>query len=250
LTFADKFGDEMIAAIVPAHNEADTIEACIKAVLRALCHPDLKNEESMVIVVADACDDATGSIARELGANVLATGARNVGIARREGARVAIELGARWLAFTDADTVVCPDWLVQQMACESDAVCGVVSVEDWSAHNNAVRRDFAATYRDADGHRHIHGANLGVSAAAYLRAGGFPPFETSEDVALVEALLANGEKVAWSAAARVVTSARVDFKAPEGFGATLLKRARQCAAPLLGETDIAELDEPAIAVAS
>ncbi len=243
----------MIAVIVPAHNEANTIEACIKAVLRARCHAGLENEGSLVIVVADACDDATSSIARELGAHVFATGARNVGIARREGARIAIERGARWLAFTDADSLVCPDWLVQQIACESDAVCGVVSVEDWSAHNNAVRRDFAVRYRDADGHRHIHGANLGVSAAAYLRAGGFPPIETSEDVALVEALLANGEKVAWSAAARVVTSARVDFKAPAGFGATLLRRARQSAEPLLGkpgDLELAEAHEPVIAAAS
>ena len=45
--------------------------------------------------------------------------------------------------------------------------------------------------------------------------------ETGEDVALVDALRASGASIAWSRAARVVTSVRANFKAPGGFGATL-----------------------------
>ena len=84
-----------------------------------------------------------------------------------------------------------------------------------------MRRHYDATYMDADGHRHIHGANLGVSADAYRRVGGFRPLASSEDVALVEALQNSGASIAWSAAPRVVTSARRNFRAPLGFGATL-----------------------------
>jgi hypothetical protein len=74
---------------------------------------------------------------------------------------------------------------------------------------------------DADGHRHIHGANLGVSARAYRRAGGFPPLACSEDVALIDLLIAAGVRVTWSAAPRVVTSARIDSRVRGGFGDTL-----------------------------
>jgi hypothetical protein len=93
-----------------------------------------------------------------------------------------------------------------------------------------MRQHCARTYEDRDGHRHIHGANLGVSAEAYVRAGGFAPLRSSEDVALVEALIAHGARVVWTAAPRVVTSARRDFRAPDGFGATLMRVDAQAAA--------------------
>jgi glycosyltransferase involved in cell wall biosynthesis len=213
----------MLGIIIPAHNEAAHIGECVTCARRAANHHQLLGEEVRVIVVLDSCADDTETIARALGADVTHVAARNVGMARAHGAERALALGARWLAFTDADTAVADDWLVQQLDCCADAVCGVVGVHDWSPHIAAVREHFGATYTDADGHRHIHGANLGVSAHAYLRAGGFPPLESSEDVALVEALLATGARIEWSAAPRVVTSARTDFRARKGFGATLVE---------------------------
>ena len=38
-------------------------------------------------------------------------------------------------------------------------------MDDWWHHKLAVQRRYTERYVDADGHRHIHGANLGVSAA-------------------------------------------------------------------------------------
>ncbi|SAK97081.1 Glycosyl transferase family 2 [Caballeronia fortuita] len=213
----------MLAIVIPAHNEAAHIGTCVAAARRAADHHQLLGEAVRVIVVADACTDATADIARALGAEVTCIDARNVGIARSHGAERALALGARWLAFTDADTTVAEDWLVRQLDCCADAVCGVIGVHDWSPHIGAVREHFGRTYTDADGHRHIHGANMGVSAQAYVRAGGFAPLETSEDVALVEALIAAGARIEWSASPRVVTSARTDFRAKKGFGATLLE---------------------------
>ncbi|AET91597.1 glycosyl transferase family protein [Burkholderia sp. YI23] len=213
----------MLAIVIPAHNEAAQIGACVAAARRAADHHQLLGEAARVIVVLDSCTDETGAIARSLGADVTCVDARNVGMARAHGAERALALGARWLAFTDADTSVAEDWLVRQLDCCADAVCGVIGVHDWSPHIGAVREHFGQTYTDADGHRHIHGANLGVSATAYVRAGGFPPLESSEDVALVEALVASGARIAWSASPRVVTSARTDFRAKKGFGATLLE---------------------------
>ena len=43
--------------------------------------------------------------------------------------------------------------------------------------------------------RHVHGANLGFRASAYLTAGGFPDMPTAEDHALVAALTATGSRV-------------------------------------------------------
>jgi glycosyltransferase involved in cell wall biosynthesis len=213
----------MLAIVIPAHNEAAHIGACVAAARRAADHHQLLGEAARVIVVLDSCTDDTGAIARSLGADVTCIDARNVGRARAHGAERALALGARWLAFTDADTTVAEDWLVRQLDCCADAVCGVVGVHDWSPHIGAVREHFGRTYTDADGHRHIHGANLGVSAKTYVQAGGFPPLETSEDVALVEALIETGARIEWSASPRVVTSARTDFRAKKGFGATLLE---------------------------
>ncbi|PZO18199.1 MAG: glycosyl transferase [Burkholderiales bacterium] len=211
----------MLAVIVPANNEEAVIGECLSSLSHAARWPALEGEAVLVIVVLDTCTDGTSDVARQAGALVTSVQVRNVGIARAEGAQLALSMGARWLAFTDADTVVAADWLHVQMSLDSDAVCGTVGVADWSAHGEAMRHHFHTTYTDADGHQHIHGANLGVSAQAYQRAGGFPPLASSEDVALVRALEAIGARIAWSAAPRVVTSARRVFRAPGGFGATL-----------------------------
>lgn len=209
--------------IVPANNEEASIGACLRSVETAARWPGLHGEQVLVIVVLDACTDDTALVASQTRAHLISVQARKVGIARAEGARYALALGARWLAFTDADTVVAPDWLHVQISLCSDAVCGTVSVTDWDTYGEPMRRHFDATYTDADGHQHIHGANLGVCARAYQRVGGFEPLASSEDVALVKALQAVGARIAWSAAPRVVTSARREFRAPGGFGSTLLR---------------------------
>lgn len=211
----------MIAVIVPVHNEESLLAQCLRSVREASRRRRLNGEAVLRVVVLDACTDASSDIARSSGVHTLCLQACNVGAARALGAQWALDRGARWLAFTDADSVVAPDWLSAQLALRSDAVCGTVAVSHWGDYGDRMRRHYDATYTDADGHQHIHGANLGVSAAAYLRAGGFQPLTSSEDVALVRALQASGATIAWSAAPRVTTSARRLYKAPLGFGATL-----------------------------
>ncbi len=213
----------VIGIIVPAHNEEERIVACLQSLVIAATQPALAGEEVTLIVVLDSCTDSTGALAHSMGVKTIAVHARNVGLARQEGARAAIAAGARWLAFTDADSVVAPDWLNAQLALGADAVCGTVAVGDWGAYGERMRRHFDLSYHDVDGHSHIHGANLGVSASAYTRAGGFAGLETGEDVALVQALISSGARIAWSRQPRVHTSVRPNYKAPRGFGATLEK---------------------------
>ncbi|MEO8855634.1 MAG: glycosyltransferase family A protein [Burkholderiaceae bacterium] len=212
----------MIAVVVPAHNEQDLIASCLRSLDAATHTPLLHGEPTLVVVALDACTDGTEAIARQRGVALVKVNSRNVGVARSAGAALALRAGARWLAFTDADSVVAPDWLAAQLSLDADAVCGTIGVLDWSPFGARMRKHFDATYTDADGHRHIHGANLGVRAAAYEQVGGFLPLDSSEDVALVRALERSGASIAWSAAPRVLTSARRAARAPRGFGATLL----------------------------
>jgi glycosyltransferase involved in cell wall biosynthesis len=216
----------MLAILIPAHNEEDTIQDAIEAARCAASDPMLDGEPVEVIVVLDSCDDATAVRAAEAGARTVSIGARNVGVARAVGAEAGLALGARWLAFTDADTRVSPTWLADQLALEADAVCGCVGVDDWSPHGvhaGLLDLHFRETYTDQDGHRHIHGANLGVSAPAYRKAGGFRHLACSEDVDLVRSLEATGARIAWSARPRVVTSARRNARARGGFADALLE---------------------------
>ena len=224
----------MIGVAIPAHNEEACLGACLGAVLRAAQHPELAAEVVLVCVVLDACDDRSSDIVRELQPSFALAGcrldyieiaARQVGSARAAGALHLIAGGARWLAFTDADTRVSPQWLAAQMALGAEVVCGSVAVDDWSPHADKavlLREHFARTYHDREDHRHIHGANLGVCALAYQAAGGFPAVACHEDVLLVRALELSGARFAWSALPRVFTSARLDARARGGFGDTLL----------------------------
>jgi glycosyltransferase involved in cell wall biosynthesis len=125
--------------------------------------------------------------------------ARNVGLARAIGAEALLKRGARWLAFIDADTLVSPSWLADQLSLDADAVCGTVGVDDWSphgAHTKLLHWHFLQTYMDRDGHKHVHSANMSVSAEAYRRAGVFKSLACSGDHALVRALEATGVRLA------------------------------------------------------
>jgi glycosyltransferase involved in cell wall biosynthesis len=213
----------LIAVVVPAYNEEEHIDRCLSALTVAARCPRLHGEEVRIWVVADSCSDATVLRSALFDATVIQVHARNVGRARAAGAREALDAGARWLAFTDADSAVAPDWISQQLGLASDVVCGTVTVDDWTGHDDAVRDHHLAAYCQRDGHRHVHGANLGVDAESYRLVGGFKALTSHEDVALVDALRVAGRRIAWSAAPKVRTSARRNFRAPEGFGATLLQ---------------------------
>ncbi|OZI18718.1 glycosyl transferase [Bordetella genomosp. 9] len=214
----------MIGVCVPAHNEEATVSACLASIHAAALHPELRKEPVIVALVLDSCADRTAEYAASWRVAQLRVDCRNVGRARAIGAEFLIAAGARWLAFTDADTTVSPSWLVDQLALDAAAVCGTVGVADWSAHGAqalAARWHFQSNYRDRDGHRHIHGANLGIDSAAYLRAGGFRSLSCHEDRDLVERLERAGEAIAWSARPRVWTSARPYSRVDEGFAAAL-----------------------------
>lgn len=229
----------MIAAVgvvVPAHDEEDLLPSCLAAVRLAaapLAACPGTGIPVHVVVVADACTDQTARLARAGGAAVLGIQARSVGAARAAGVAEVLrrtgplDPGSVWLATTDADTLVPPGWLTRQLGYAEagwDAVVGTVTVTDWRQYPAGLPPLFARLYDAAGtdapgstGHPHVHGANLGFSAAAYLAAGGFGPARTAEDHALVSALAAAGSRVLRTTTVSVVTSARRRARAPHGF---------------------------------
>jgi glycosyltransferase involved in cell wall biosynthesis len=208
----------MIGVLVPAHNEEKVLGDCLRSLCEAARHPGLDGEPVCILVVLDACSDASEAVARAAGVDVLHIARRNVGHARREGAEWLLHRGARWLACTDADSCVSREWLVRQLAFDAEAVCGTVRVGDWSNHAPQVRRRYLELYQSREDHRHVHGANLGICARAYRRAGGFRPLPSDEDVHLVRDLERSGARIVWTHQTCVTTSARHDFRAPGGFG--------------------------------
>ena len=209
----------MIGILIPAHNEEDLLEECIRAALRAACHERLEGETVLVLVVLDSCTDRSSEIVDRYPVHSLAIEARNVGQARAAGARFLLERGVRWISCSDADSRVAKDWLVAQLALGTDAVCGTVTVDQWNiAFDESAQIRYHQHYQAREGHRHIHGANLGISAEAYQRSGGFEPLACDEDVQLVRQLERCGATIAWSQRPQVLTSARLDSRARGGFG--------------------------------
>jgi len=100
-----------------------------------------------------------------------------------------------------------------------DAVVGTVEVTDWAGH--PPRRVAAYARHYARDPAPVHGANLGFTAQAYVRSGGFPPIRSGEDRVLVAAMRETGHRVLHTPQVKVITSARHRYRAPHGFGALL-----------------------------
>lgn len=208
----------MIAIIVPAHNEEALLGACLASLRVAAGHAALEREPVVVVVALDRCTDGSRAIAQRAGVEWVDLDVGNVDVARAAAAERALTLGARWVASTDADTRVPADWLAAQLRAGTDAFCGVVTIDDWLDFDAATVAAFDGPAPPGAGHRHIHGANFGISAQAYRRCGGFAPMPCSEDVAIVHALEAIGGSIHWAGQPRVVTSARRAPRACGGFG--------------------------------
>jgi glycosyltransferase involved in cell wall biosynthesis len=105
----------MLAVIVPAHDEEEHIGTCLRSLGKASRCPRLDGEPVLIVVALDSCTDHTRALVLRWKARSVEVSARNVGVARAAGARLALACGARWLAFTDADSAVAPDWLAEQL---------------------------------------------------------------------------------------------------------------------------------------
>jgi glycosyltransferase involved in cell wall biosynthesis len=218
-----------VGVVVPAHNEERLLADCLHA-LQTAAH--VAAVPVTILVVLDDCSDSSRDRCRQLGIDSLTIHARNVGVARAVGFQALIgeeaDLTGVWLASTDADTRVGPNWLRHQLDLArggADVVLGVVRLQGDTA-SSELRQAFDLDYQKQlfpDGsHNHVHGANLGLRASAYLQAGGFPPTSNHEDRWLVQRLRRTpGVIIERTQQLIVSTSGRRDGHCHHGFAATL-----------------------------
>jgi glycosyltransferase involved in cell wall biosynthesis len=217
--------------VVPAQNEAASIEACIHSIRRS-CEA-AKLLDYWIVIVADSCTDDTVPLARRATAGVgqvIETDVKSAGSARRLGVEAALahfrdkELRRIWLANTDADTLVSCDWIAVQLRLADAgiaAVAGIVKLEEGGTL--AAHELYRATYltRPDGTHGHVHGANLALRADAYVDAGGWAHLPLAEDHCLWGRLKHRGWRLSSPVTSVVVTSARLLGRARGGFADTL-----------------------------
>lgn len=227
----------MISAVgvaVPARDEEDFVEACVRA-LRAALTGLPPGMDRAVCVVADRCRDDTARRARSAfdgwRHGQVMTNRRELAIGEvRDLAlrRVRAALGRHrpetvWLLSTDADSTVAADCVRHHLALAERGVHAVAGTAELAGPVPERYRRVLATDRRPDGHGNVYAANLGVRADAYLAVGGFGAVATGEDHDLWHRLGRAGYRTRYAAGPRVVTSARRVGRAPDGL-AELLSR--------------------------
>lgn len=238
-------GPQVVHVVVPARDEEALLVAHLWCLARAvdLLRRVRPGVEVAATLVLDACTDGSAGVARWAAdrhpwLDVLEVDVRCVGRARAAGVERARQLHRTtlptrvWVASTDADSAVPPDWLVHHVGVAvdgADLLTGTVRPSGLAAGVLARWHDL---HQLVEGHDHVHGANLGFTLAAYDVAGGFAPLPTGEDVDLVSRMRAAGVPCCASAAAPVLTSGRLEARAPEGFADFLAGLAAPDVAPV------------------
>ena len=170
-----------LSFVVPAHDEAPLVGACLDAIRAAAGH-----HAHDVLVVDDASTDATAAVAQAHGARVLPVAHRQIAATRNAGARAT---RGEVLVFVDADTRITPEVVAAALsALEAGAVGGgcAVRFDDARWHERAVTALVMLGFR-ATGI--APGCFLFCSRDAFEAAGGFDErLYAAEDVALSRAL--------------------------------------------------------------
>ncbi|KMO40747.1 glycosyl transferase [Methylobacterium variabile] len=246
---------------VPVRNEVDRIGAC----LRALAGQEAIGARGLGIVLflnncTDGTAEAVAALAPSLGLPLRVVerefSGAHAGWARRE----AMEAAAAWLdeaapdgviLTTDADSRVPPDWVARNLAAlarGADAIAGTIALDAAEAARLPealhARGRLEGAYEallvalealiDPVAHdpwpRHAtrSGATLAVRLPVYRAAGGMPALPVGEDRAFVAALLRADARVRHAPDIVVVTSGRLDGRAPGGAADTMRRR---CEAP-------------------
>ena len=244
------------AIVVPTRNEAARLAACLEH-----CRMSIRASGAatrLVVLVNNSSDDsvdvamawaARRGVALDLVEVELAEGQAHAGAARR----LAFDIGRQCvqgsgvLMTTDADSRPDRNWVaanLRAVAAGAALVCGRIALDAEEAAALpagflgawAVEETYAQASRelasllDPDPHNpwpnhgQISGASLAITARAYDAVGGPPVVPFGEDRALAARIRAFDLPIRFCDAARVVTSCRLDGRAPGGMADTIRAR--------------------------
>lgn len=216
---------QRIVVVVPARDEAETLDACLGSIEAAA--ERIAPLEVEIVLVLDSCRDESASIAfAHPAVQVVHIDAGNVGVARRTGIAAALQersgrgpLAYTWIATTDADSVVPLEWLRVHADAARRAADGVIGavVPRLDDLDPALVVEWSRLHWPGATLGHVHGANLGIRASTYTEAGGFATTAIHEDVDLVTRLRARGADLFETEEAPVVTSARLTGRVVGGY---------------------------------
>jgi hypothetical protein len=216
-----------------------------------------------IVLVLNNCQDRTAGIARDVLASAgcpfiladidLPSAAANAGFARG----LALDIAALWLErhnrfdgvllTTDADSRVATDWMARNLAGLATGCGGVAGRVELEPAEEAllpqalIRRGAGErAYEQAllalsarldpiahdpwPNHWAASGASYGVTLGAYRAIGGLPAVASGEDRALANALLRADIPIRHDPAIVVITSARLEGRAPGGVADTMRMR--------------------------
>ena len=218
-----------VVVVIPVHDEEALLGRCLVAMDQARSDaarlaPDVPIS---VTVVLDECSDRSAAIAARFDVDVITVHARAVGSARSAGVtsalRDAAEPSAVWIANTDADSAVPSNWLTVQIDLARQGVDIMVGTvrPDVADLTDEQLDAWRLTHVPGVANGHVHGANLGIRADVYRRAGGFASVPEHEDVQLVERAVLAGARVEATDACWVLTSGRPVGRTPGGYAGYL-----------------------------
>ena len=248
---------------IPARNEASTLSACLDAFTVQV---DLDGDSLLpqcfeILLLLNNCTDDSAKAVQQWRAEHseitlhpierdLHPQEAHAGTARR------LLMDTAWqrleneqdescaILTTDADSIVAPDWLAQNLAAlarGADAVGGFIELneKDLAALPEQVRccylrdRQYAELVAQLEDRldpqpgdpfpRHLDhfGSSLACTPKAYALAGGMPPVAPLEDEAFVDRLRRADLRLRHEPAVRVFTSARLEGRATVGLASQL-----------------------------
>ncbi len=257
-----EFAECGLVACIPARDEESRVAASIAALDR-----ELRNGDGLVLLMNGCRDDTAGNALRALAGwrrpvllidGDFEPGTGSAPRARRLAMDLAHALAPQAvLLSTDADTLVQPGLRSAyegHLAEGFDLICGAIGFIEAEAaclppsdpDADRVVREYRASSReiaerilpDADNpwphHGNIGGAKFAITSRAYERIGGLPTPVSGEDRALRRLCAAMEMRIRYSDGPQVLTSCRLDGRAPGGLSDEL-KRSREEVDPLVDE---------------
>lgn len=243
---------------IPVRNEAERIGACLEALA---AQRSIVASRLGVVLFLNNCSDNTTHVVAALRSS-LRIGVRviereysdaNAGWARR----AAMEAAAAWLnendaadgviLTTDADSRVPADWVARNLLAIGsgvDAVAGRIALDEADAAllpaalhaRGRLEGGYEARLNELEAlidpvphdpwprHWTTSGATLAVRLSTYRLVGGMPALAVGEDKAFVSSLLSSDARVRHDPDILVVTSGRLDGRAPGGAADTMKLR--------------------------